>query len=142
MWVGFDLDGTLAKYEGWRGPTHIGEPIEEIVKLAKSHIDAGQEVRIFTARMSAPDENDRNAVLEAVANWCEAQGLGRLVATNKKDYEMVACYDDRCLQVSPNDGVLIQDAYVRLQSAYQESLQKIEGLESTLKQVESTNFNP
>jgi len=142
MWVGFDLDGTLAKYDGWQGPTHIGEPIEEIVKLAKDYVDAGREVRIFTARMSAPDENERKEVLDAVANWCEAQGLGRLKATNKKDYEMATCYDDRCLQVVANEGILVQDAYVQLQIAYQESLQKIEGLESTLKQVESTNFNP
>jgi len=25
-WVGVDLDGTLAHYDGWKGADHIGEP--------------------------------------------------------------------------------------------------------------------
>ena len=27
-WLGVDFDGTLAKYDGWQGHTHLGEPIE------------------------------------------------------------------------------------------------------------------
>ena len=27
-WYGFDLDGTLAKYDGWKGIDHIGEPVK------------------------------------------------------------------------------------------------------------------
>ena len=26
-WIGVDLDGTLARYDGWRGIDHIGEPM-------------------------------------------------------------------------------------------------------------------
>ena len=26
-WIGVDLDGTLARYDGWKGIEHIGEPI-------------------------------------------------------------------------------------------------------------------
>jgi hypothetical protein len=26
-WVGVDLDGRLARYDGWQGASHIGEPI-------------------------------------------------------------------------------------------------------------------
>lgn len=25
-WIAFDLDGTLAKYDGWKWIEHIGEP--------------------------------------------------------------------------------------------------------------------
>ena len=31
-WWGVDLDGTIAKYNGWRPDGSIGEPIERAVK--------------------------------------------------------------------------------------------------------------
>lgn len=51
-WYGFDLDGTLAKYDGWRGIDHIGEPIEPMVDLIKKMHDEGKVVKILTARVS------------------------------------------------------------------------------------------
>ncbi len=26
-WIGVDFDGTLATYDGWKGPSVLGEPI-------------------------------------------------------------------------------------------------------------------
>lgn len=44
-----DLDGTIAKYDEWRGPDHFGEPIEGAVEfvneLAKSY-----RIIIYTVR--------------------------------------------------------------------------------------------
>ena len=51
-WIGFDLDGTLAKYDGWHGLDHIGEPIEAIVRLAKKFHAEGKRIKILTARVS------------------------------------------------------------------------------------------
>ena len=51
-WIGFDLDGTLAKYDGWQGIDHIGEPIEAIVRLAKKFHAEGKRIKILTARVS------------------------------------------------------------------------------------------
>ena len=51
-WIGFDLDGTLAKYDGWQGIDHIGEPIEAIVRLAKKFHAEGKRVKILTARVA------------------------------------------------------------------------------------------
>lgn len=51
-WIGFDLDGTLAKYDGWKGLDHIGEPIEAIVRLAKKFHAEGKRVKILTARVA------------------------------------------------------------------------------------------
>ena len=31
-WIGTDLDGTLAKYDGWKGWQHIGDPIPKMVE--------------------------------------------------------------------------------------------------------------
>ena len=30
-WLGVDLDGTLAHYDGWKGIDHIGMPIVDVV---------------------------------------------------------------------------------------------------------------
>ena len=53
-WIGVDLDGTLARYDGWKGPEHIGEPLMPMVERVKAWLAEGREVRIMTARVS-PD---------------------------------------------------------------------------------------
>ena len=45
-WVGFDLDGTLAEYTEWKGPTHIGKPIPKMVDLAKRYEKEGIGIKI------------------------------------------------------------------------------------------------
>ena len=51
-WYGFDLDGTLAKYDKWEGFDHIGEPVKPMVGLIKKMHDEGKVVKILTARVS------------------------------------------------------------------------------------------
>jgi hypothetical protein len=53
-WIGFDLDGTLAEYGEWQGPTHIGKPIPSMIVRVKNYLDNGYEVRIMTARCVDP----------------------------------------------------------------------------------------
>ena len=55
-WYGFDLDGTLAKYDGWKGIDHIGEPVKPMVDLIKKMHEDGKVVKILTARV-APRAN-------------------------------------------------------------------------------------
>ena len=51
-WYGFDLDGTLAKYDGWKGIDHIGEPVKPMVDLIKKMHEDGKVVKILTARVA------------------------------------------------------------------------------------------
>ena len=55
-WYGFDLDGTLAKYDKWKGIDHIGEPVKPMVDLIKRMHAEGRVVKILTARV-APRAN-------------------------------------------------------------------------------------
>ena len=57
QWTGFDLDGTLAKYDAWKGYQHIGEPIAPMVALLKKLHAGGKRVKILTARV-APTSTD------------------------------------------------------------------------------------
>ena len=51
-WYGFDLDGTLAVYDHWRGIDHIGAPVAKTVRLMKRMHEDGLRVKILTARVS------------------------------------------------------------------------------------------
>jgi hypothetical protein len=101
-WVGVDLDGTLARYDGWQGPMHIGEPIPLMVKYVRELLHQGIEVRIFTARVQ---EGAR--VIKAIEEWC-LEHIGQVLSvTNKKDFNMVFCIDDRAVSVQANTGVFL-----------------------------------
>lgn len=103
-WIGVDLDGTLAKYEGWRGSEFIGEPVPAMVERVKQWIAAGREVRIFTARVSSSNRREREKAAEVIKLWCRKHIGVALPVTCSKDYAMIELWDDRCVQVVPNTG--------------------------------------
>jgi hypothetical protein len=109
-WIGVDLDGTLAHYDGWQGIDHIGEPIKPMLDRVKRWLKEGRDVRIFTARVDGGDVSGEDAMREVetvkkhIRAWCRRH-LGReLPITNVKDYGMIELWDDRCVQVIQNEG--------------------------------------
>lgn len=107
-WIGVDFDGTLAKYDEWRGSGHTGEPIPKMVERVKKWLEDGKSVRIFSARVfpgTTPEQNRQVEIARgAIRRWC-TQHLGRaLTVTYAKDRQMVEMWDDRCVQVIPNTG--------------------------------------
>lgn len=107
-WIGVDLDGTLAQYDGWQGSAHIGAPIAPMLVRVKGWLKEGRDVRIMTARVSHDGSAAR--MLEAqmamihIMDWC-ARHIGELLpVTCTKDYAMVELWDDRAVQVVPNTG--------------------------------------
>ena len=105
-WIGVDLDGTLARYDGWvEDPMQIGEPIPLMVDRVKKWLSEGREVRIFTARVGTQkDDRVIPDVVEAIENWC-LEHIGRkLQVTNLKDFGMLEFWDDRAVRVEKNTG--------------------------------------
>jgi hypothetical protein len=126
-WYGFDLDGTLAKYDGWKGIDHIGEPVKPMVDLIKRMHDEGKVVKIMTARVAphkledgtvgesyitVPDAEKgakRNYAHQFINDWCHFN-LGFIPEiVYQKDHLMLELYDDRVKQVVPNEGWLVED---------------------------------
>lgn len=132
-WYGFDLDGTLAKYDKWEGIDHIGEPIVPMVKLIRQMHDEGKTVKILTARVSPRPVPDTKPNPYMEGNWCiqepdvqtwalkDAWTAGEFIQewcyrhlgfipeiTHEKDHLMLELYDDRVKQVIPNMGVLVE----------------------------------
>ena len=101
-WIGVDLDGTLAKYHGWKGSEHIGDPVPAMLSRVKLWVTEGKEVRIFTARVSHPTKG--KVAARAIGDWCEKHGLPRLPVTNIKDFGMIELWDDRVVQIEVNSG--------------------------------------
>jgi hypothetical protein len=101
-WIGVDLDGTLAQYHGWRGVDKIGPPVPIMLERVKAWLDAGVDVRIFTARVCR--RAHRRIATRAIGDWCEQHGLPRLPVTNVKDYQMIELWDDRAVRVEINVG--------------------------------------
>jgi len=100
-WIGVDLDGTLAHYDPDRGIHHIGKPIEPMVFRIKQWLEAGVEVRIFTARASEED------LIPPVKTWLTQQGLPALAVTNQKDFDLLQLWDDRVIQLETNTAELL-----------------------------------
>jgi hypothetical protein len=106
-WIGVDLDGTLAHYEGWLGLDHIGEPIEPMMKQVHEWLEKGFEVKIFTARVAVTGPLKEEVVMH-IHNWCVKHGLPPLEVTNVKDFGMVELYDDKAFHVRPNTGEIVR----------------------------------
>ncbi|MFQ5589561.1 MAG: hypothetical protein ACE5HE_00220 [Phycisphaerae bacterium] len=108
-WIGVDLDGTLAHYDGWHGTGNIGEPIPAMVARVKSWLAQGKEIRIFIARISKPavktSGQTREEVRAPIQDWCQKH-IGRILPiTCTKDFACIEIWDDRAVQVVPNTGL-------------------------------------
>jgi hypothetical protein len=112
-WIGVDLDGTLAHYEGWKGIQHIGAPIPPMVARVKRWLSEGKEVRIMTARVWKPcpgqpgyieRTREVRSAKKHIEDWCREHIGCRLPVTNEKDLNMVELWDDRAVRVVANVG--------------------------------------
>lgn len=107
-WIGVDLDGTLAHYDGWKGADHIGDPIPTMVERVKGWLREGWRVKIMTARVWSDGSMTRNReayiATKYIHNWC-LENLGTVLeVTCQKDFEMISLWDDRAVRVVCNTG--------------------------------------
>ena len=99
-WIGVDFDGTLSKGHATNGG-RFGEPVPVMIERIKNWIARGHEVRIVTARAVDPIECFR------VSEWLTRHGLPSLIVTDRKDFGMMALYDDRAVAVERDTGKVL-----------------------------------
>lgn len=129
-----DLDGTLAKHGvSWppNPPWEIGEPIEPMVKLVQSWIAKGIRVKICTARLANLPISHLTLETKNIQDWAEKHIGYRLEVTCQKDFNMIALYDDRAIQVQLDTGRLV----------VQELLKDIVKLEARLEDYDANFLN-
>lgn len=100
-YIAVDLDGTLAHEDQWVGPGVIGHPIPEMVRRVKQWLAAGEDVRIFTARLA----HDPQGVEKTAIHYWTQKHIGQaLPSTCCKDMHMKQLWDNRAVQVETNTG--------------------------------------
>ena len=99
-WIGVDLDGTLAKYDGWKDGA-IGDPVPEMLFRVRKWLADGVAVKCMTARACVPEQ------VAAVRAWLDSHGLESVEVTNVKDFSMIELWDDRAVCVEPNTGRVV-----------------------------------
>jgi len=102
-----DLDGVLAKYEGWKGPEHIGPPLPGALDFAWS-LAQFADIVIFTSRCSQDpgDENgsrpDPGKVRIKIIDWLEKYKFPYTdVYVGQGKPRAAAFIDDRAVRCSP-----------------------------------------
>jgi hypothetical protein len=105
----YDLDGTLAEYNGWQGEEVIGEPIKNIVVDLKKEKENGSKIIIHTSRINLelhPDYTLEEQV-ELVKNWLNKngipydeiwQGIGKPMADRYVDDHSVVVKDGKIME--------------------------------------------
>ena len=106
-WIGVDLDSTLAKSQKeWRGYGCIGAPIMPAVRLVRRLLDAGYEVRIFTARAACKNPVTLIQAKYAITAWCIEHIGVPLPVTCEKDSRCARIIDDRVIEMRKDKGYL------------------------------------
>lgn len=96
-----DFDRTLSTYSDYDTQgTGLGAPIPVMVERVKRWLHSGHEVRIFTARASRHDQEEK----EAIHAWCRRYIGQDLKIQNWKDFNCVAIWDDLAVRVEGNTG--------------------------------------
>ena len=113
-----DFDGTLVEDTGWKGFRHIGQPIPEMVKKVREWLSQGDEVILFTARLSPCKEFDPSLegldfddVKCMLENWCLEHFGQKLRVTNEKQGDGYV-YDDWARHVVRNTGRTLSEFLV------------------------------
>ncbi len=130
-WIGVDLDGTLAVYDQWRGPDHIGDPVPLMVERVRNWIANDYKVKIFTARASDPKQ------IPPVKAWLKRHHLPDLEVTCSKDFAMAELWDDRCVTVRKNTGECLTAIPAR--KLTDEQLRNFEGMGCVPCSIEDVN---
>ena len=108
-YIGVDLDGTVAFYDTFKSPDHIGDPIPAMVDKIKEKLKEGTNIKILTARVSPTTSEDPEAARKLIQSWCEKHIGQSLDVTCEKDSNLIELWDDRARQVVKNTGKFIDE---------------------------------
>jgi hydroxymethylpyrimidine pyrophosphatase-like HAD family hydrolase len=75
--IAVDVDGTLAKYDGWKGSDVIGEPIQSVVDEVRKEKENGTKIIIHTTRTNASINKTHTTeqLVGFVKAWLDKNGI-------------------------------------------------------------------
>lgn len=109
-----DADGSLFEYD-FDNPDHVnvGKPIEESVKRVKDALARGEQVWVFTARISPSDDSFEQCVQASQSFVTVAKAVKEAIGqdlpiTNIKNRRWKEMLDDRGVELIPNLGITLR----------------------------------
>ena len=111
--VAIDLDGTLAHYDHWRGPEHIGVPVTEAIAICHLLHKAGVKVIVYTCRtnktMNEISGINTAKMVADIEKWLHYWGLGYIQLNTDDGKPFAHAYiDDRAVYFKRNGGELVE----------------------------------
>ena len=105
-----------------------------MVLIAKQYHAQGKKIKIFTARVA--DDEDRNEAKKYIEKWCK-EHLGFVPEiTCEKDALMETCFDDRSMQVFPNTGMPVMEAFTDAMDIIKDLTDNYRNCHGHLKEIE------
>lgn len=121
MRIAIDLDGCLARYTGWKGISHIGEPLPGARDACWDLYSSGHQLFVYSCRtsqhcheeLSSPTTNPdghspaglTRLAINAVRSWLAHNGFPPLtVYAGHGKPEADLYLDDRALTVAPQQN--------------------------------------
>jgi len=111
--VAIDLDGTLAHYDHWRGPEHIGAPVTEAMTICRLLHKAGIKVIVYTCRtnrtMNEISGINTAKMVRDIGAWLHEWDLGFIHVSENEGKPFASAYiDDRAVYFKRNGGELVE----------------------------------
>jgi len=111
--VAIDLDGTLAHYDHWRGPEHIGAPVTEAMTICHLLHKAGIKVVVYTCRtnrtMNEISGVNTARMIRDIEAWLHEWDLGFIHVSEDEGKPFAHAYiDDRAVYFKRNGGDLLE----------------------------------
>ncbi len=103
--VAVDVDGVLARYDGWKGPGVIGEPIRGAKEFMESLRKDGFRVIIHTTRTKDFEGEDHVLRIRSVRKWLEENNIPYDDLHTEIGKPIACAYvDDRAVSCRPQEG--------------------------------------
>ncbi len=99
--VAIDLDGTLAKYDGWKGIEVVGDPVKKAVAFTQELKKRGHYIIIHTARLCKLNAKNGKAH-KVVRQWLIKHGFAFDEIWTGAGKPIACAYiDDRAVPCTP-----------------------------------------
>jgi len=93
--IAIDFDGTIAKYDEFKGWNDVGEPMPEALQFLRTVARLGHPLAIFSARARDPQGK------RAIERWVKKYKLDDIIklVTHEKLPEFLLIVDDRAIRI-------------------------------------------
>ena len=99
-----DLDGVLAKYDGWKGLEHFGDPLPGAIEFTKKMVKT-YRVIIFSSRTHEEKDRDLGEAVKLVGAWLDRHGFAYDEIYTGAGKPFASAYvDDRGVSCRPQEN--------------------------------------